>query len=99
MRFCSVTIALIIITFTICRTKGKMATNPIYVGSGFGAWVNTRTLIHHNLLERAKAEGEIIGLKTSLNDVIGNTAIQAGGYFSNRLGHGNVWKNNWLERH
>jgi Chondroitinase B len=77
--------------------QGKNGHEPIYVGSGFGAWVNTRTLIDHNLLERAKAEGEIIGLKTSLNNVIGNTATQTGGYFSNRLGHGNVWKNNWLD--
>ena len=77
--------------------QGKNGHEPIYVGSGVGMWADTLTLIDHNLLERAKAEGEIIGLKTSSNRVVGNTVIQTGGYFSNRLGRGNVWKNNWLD--
>ncbi|MGH6862564.1 MAG: hypothetical protein ACRECY_20155, partial [Phyllobacterium sp.] len=29
--------------------------------------------------------------------VIGNTVTHTGGYFSNRHGHDNVWKNNWLD--
>jgi hypothetical protein len=59
--------------------------------------MNTGALIDHNLLMRAKAEGEIIGLKTSSNRVLGNTVTNTGGYFSNRHGHDNVWKNNWLD--
>ena len=77
--------------------QGKNGHEPIYVGSGVGVWADTQTLIDHNLLVRARAEGEIIGLKTSSNRVIGNTVIETGGYFSNRLGRGNVWKNNWLD--
>jgi Chondroitinase B len=75
----------------------KNGHEPIYVGTAFGSWVNTRALIDHNLLVRAKAEGEIIGIKASSNQIIGNTVTDTGGYFSNRHGSDNVWKNNWLD--
>jgi hypothetical protein len=74
---------------------------PIYTGhSGGTAQVvirPSRILIDHNLLVRARAEGEVIGIKSSAVRVIANTSIDSDGYFSNRVGDKNEWRNNWIE--
>lgn len=66
-------------------------------GSGDSTIYDARTLVDNNLIVSCNGDSETVGFKTSSNSFIGNTVLKSKSYVSNRHGHDNIYKNNWVE--
>ena len=66
-------------------------------GTGNSTIYDARTLVDNNLIVSCDGDSETVGFKTSSNLFIGNTVLKSKSYVSNRHGHDNIYKNNWVE--